>query len=273
MAQICAKCGSRVEDGTPFCPGCGATMPVSGAAGAWQGYQAGAPTGQGAPHASQTYGAPADKSSACSFGGAAAASGYTSGGAGYASHAAPTAGDSFQAAVDAGTALFQTSLDRTFGTQQPMPVTGELPMKWYTFNVMFALWISALLSGLMGIASIAGTQYGAFSELYYTYFGGLQIIDIIFGAASVALAVITVYVRQELAHYKRVAPTHFMALPVLNFALSVLDLVVSFIFGSELSAGIGILSIIPLAISGGFTILYLYLNKIYFDKRAHLFCR
>lgn len=224
------------------------------------------------------------------FGGAAGTPGYggaPAGAAGYGDPAAGARGDAgygpvpfapaagsetlerIQRALDEASGPLQGIADRVLGVYPADPVR-DLPLKWYTFNVTFALWLEALFGAWCGITAVLGQQYGGLTDLYYSFMGETRVLDIVYGLVQIGLAVATVYVRHELAHRRRFAPLHFMALYVLSFALST---VYSIVLASAIGFGLGGLSLIPTVISAALGFLFLHLNKKYFDRRAYLFYR
>lgn len=259
MSSVCTRCGSPVREGQAYCPHCGAAQQVG------RPYSAHAGRG-GAAAGSYATGGAAYPSGGSPYAGNGAS--FATGGPGSGSASFAASLSSFQKALDAWSVPAQQAADRILGVHRA-PAGVELPLKWYTFNIMFLMWVSALGSFWFGITSMLGSQYGALTDLYYVFMDGMQIVDIIFGALTVLVGVATIYVRQELAHQRRFAPLHFMALYLLSFVISTVHtLVLSLSFGF----GLEILALLPVVISGAMTALFLYLNKKYFDRRAYMFC-
>ncbi len=259
MSSVCTRCGSPVGEGQAYCQHCGAAQPVGGPYGAHAGRGGAAAGSYAAGGAAYPSGGPSYAAGGPSF----AAGGSRSASASFAASLS-----SFQRALDAWSVPAQRVADRVLGVHRASAGV-ELPLKWYTFNIMFLMWVSALGSFWFGITSMLGSQYGALTDLYYVFMDGMQIVDIVFGALTVLVGVATVYVRQELAHQRRFAPLHFMMLYLLSFVISTVHtLVLTFSFGF----GLEILALFPVVAGGAMTALFLYLNKKYFDKRAHIFC-
>ena len=146
----------------------------------------------------------------------------------------------------------------------------DMPMKWYKFLIYFALFAGAVINGIAGILYLTGKIYdfaagdGA-SALMYMFFGSLRIVDVIYGIALIGLAIIAVMTRQKLAGYSADGPKMLMTYYVLSTAVSVVyALLASIVTGQNFFSGSVLLSIIV-------SIVMIFLNKVYFEKRAHLF--
>lgn len=150
--------------------------------------------------------------------------------------------------------------------QQP-----ELGMRWFNFLIYFSLFAGALLSLFDGIVYIAGLGSKLpeiFAEAYYFLPNNFRALEIIFGLVILAAAAGSVYVRFQLAGFKKNAPKCFY---VFEIALSVFSTVYS-IAGMALTTDDGISAIIG-AIIGGVVgdAVFLLCNITYFNKRKHLF--
>lgn len=233
--MICPKCGSQVPDQSKFCPVCGA--------------QTQAPSPQPDPAAQPAPQPPAPSAAPTPF------------------SAQPT------------------------GTQPPAPGStpvpytgqGELGMKWFKFLIYFSLFAGAVLNVFSAIGAFTGSQYEGSADYIYAMFGGLKVVDVLYGLVLLAFAAATIYVRQQLAGFKRDSPKLFLTLYVAEAAVSLLYVVVVIVIAisgvaAYVSAYISpfelALQVVPLgqviAIVIG-AVIYVVLNKIYFDKRAHLF--
>ena len=140
-------------------------------------------------------------------------------------------------------------------------------MKWYKFLIYVSLILSGISNIYSGICSIIGMSYGdaeTAAQIYEMY-GGLRIVDIFYGLLMIAFGVYAFFVRQQLAHYKKGAPRHVLIL-YLAGALSVIIYLVC----ASLATGVNLMNlgfISNLLVS----VFMVIANKIYFDKRAHLF--
>ena len=88
----------------------------------------------------------------------------------------------------------------------------QLPMKWYKFLIYFALFLGAVVNLISGVNFLTGNIYvvqsagEASAELVYTYFSGLQTVDMVYGIGMIAIAAYGIYTRFMLAKFKAVAP-------------------------------------------------------------------
>lgn len=147
-----------------------------------------------------------------------------------------------------------------------------LPMKWYKFLIYFSLFAGAVLNALNGISYLTGSVYFILGHGYadaatvYEFYGEtLRMIDIAFGVALIALAAFGIYTRFQLAGFKRNAPTLLYTLYAASTLLPfIYTIAVFMLFGIEMDFASEIGSLGGVAIN-------IWLNFIYFRKRAHLF--
>ena len=152
-------------------------------------------------------------------------------------------------ALDGVSGPLQRIADRALGSH-PADPSPDLPLKWFTFNIMFLLWVEAIFGALGGITTVMGQQYGGLTDLYYAFAGPARALDIAYGLVQVAV--------------------HYLALVVISFVFStVYSIVLTYGIGLDL----GGFMLIPTLISAALNFLFLYLNKKYYDRRAYLFYR
>ena len=145
---------------------------------------------------------------------------------------------------------------------------GNMPMGWYKFLIYFSLFASAVLNIISGISSITGLHYGEFNQLIYAYYDGLKTVDIIMGFFSIALGVVSIIVRQNLAHYKKGAPLSLIGLYIASLVISVIYVIaVSLVTNLSITAFLSTAIIINFIVS----IIMTCVNYVYFKNRRHLF--
>lgn len=153
----------------------------------------------------------------------------------------------------------------------PQTNIAERPMKWFKFLIYFALFASAVVNFFSGISFITGTQtsnlaggYGA--GFVYAIFGGLKVLDIIVGILSFGMVALAIYVRFQLAGYKKDGPKMLLGMYAIQLAINLI-----YYFGLLIILGFDgtILSSLIGTIIG--SVIMIVLNKIYFDKRKDLF--
>lgn len=147
-----------------------------------------------------------------------------------------------------------------------------LPMNWFKFLVNFSLWAGAILNAALAVLHLTGTVYDleggkGMSAAVYAEYPSMRTLDVTFAIVTLALAAFTVYTRFRLARFRKNGPLLLLILYIALCAASVLN---TFVFSSiigDLSASD--LSSCAFEILG--TALMVAANKIYFDKRKHLF--
>jgi uncharacterized membrane protein len=167
-----------------------------------------------------------------------------------------------------------TTLPRSAAENTVQPQANEaqpLPMKWYKFLIFFALWAGALLDLFSGVSTLTGMPYtaqGVTPKQVYGYFGaGLHILDVVVGILMIGLAVFAIVVRFRLSGYKKDGPKLLLLLYGVS---AVVSLVYTFAAGAITSTNIFETSTVTnLAVS----VVMIIVNRIYFQKRSHLFCR
>lgn len=143
------------------------------------------------------------------------------------------------------------------------------PLKWHKFLIYFSLWAGAVLLALGGVAFIAGTVYGKIGDRIYQVFPVMRFVDIVYGLVLIGVAGYMIYTRYQLAGFKQGASQKLLLLlvlsPVLKWGYAVIISAVTGIAITEIQAGgsfIGELVVTAISV---------WLNKIYYNKRADLF--
>ncbi len=167
-------------------------------------------------------------------------------------------------------------------TQAPQqPVPGFVPqapvltMKWYKFLIYFLLFAIGILNVVSGILTLTGAQYTAdngenVSKLVYALFPDLKTIDVVYGVFCIALGLFQIFTRFQLSSYKAKGPICIMAMYAINAVMSAIyNFVAIGIVPNDLGSHSEMIGEAVGAIVGG--VVMLFLNKIYFDKRKHLF--
>lgn len=149
----------------------------------------------------------------------------------------------------------------------------DLPMNWHKFLIYFALWAGGILSIVNGVRIMTGNIYGLSAsqlEFLYGYYAGLKVVDVLFGIFAVLIGAFTIYTRFQLAGFKEGAPNKLTITYVLSLVFNLAyNLVVAAIVGLELSDFVA--ALVSVAISSGISIVMLFVNRTYYNNRAHLF--
>lgn len=159
---------------------------------------------------------------------------------------------------------------QAFGQQifaQPTNQVYDMPMNWYKFLIFFALFFSAVMNIINGISTMAGAQYGgAFGASFvYAVFPGMRVLDILFGICCFGVSALDIVTRMKLAAFKKDGPKFITFIYLVNMALTILYVLIASIVIKSFAGSANL--IINIAVSIGMIIA----NKIYFDKRAHMF--
>lgn len=148
----------------------------------------------------------------------------------------------------------------------------ELSMKWYKFQISFALIAGAVLNALNALLYITGLVYPSQTDMQvtaeqvYNYYGtGMQVLDITYGVLLIAMAVFGILVRQKLAKYQPDAPKLACIFYALIPAVVIAYTAISVVITSESD----VLS--QSAVNIALTFTMAILNIKYFKKRAFLF--
>jgi len=150
------------------------------------------------------------------------------------------------------------------------PAQPNLPMNWFKFLIYFSLFAGGVLDIISGFSLISGISYGEYKNYYYSFFGGLQAFDIIFGLMTIGVGVYLFITRFQLSGYKKKGPMFAVLVYAINAGVTLIQLIGyiiilgdSFDFSSSIFSRNVIMIIVNLAM--------VFANKVYFDKRKHLF--
>ena len=144
----------------------------------------------------------------------------------------------------------------------------EPTMKWHKFLIYFSLWAGAVLCVFNGFQLLTGSHYGGQADVVYSYFRGLKLTDMVFGLLYIALAVYMIYVRFQLAGFKQGAPGKLTVVYVVQLvAFLGYALFASSQIGISIGEAMDSSSISSLVVS----VVMIFVNRVYYGKRAHMF--
>ena len=171
--------------------------------------------------------------------------------------------------TNAGTAEDHAAAPNTYSApRQNTAVSTEMGMKWYKWVIWVQLFLTALSCVVQGISLLTGKQIVDVSFIY-TFLGTLKVLNVIFGIIYVVLAVMSILVRNQLAHYKTGAPSNYLNLLVILWVVGAVYPIIVSLITSTFSVFGDILKTIPSII---FFVIYYTLNRTYFRKRESMFC-
>ncbi len=153
----------------------------------------------------------------------------------------------------------------------PMYPVQPVPMNWHKFLIYFSLWAGGILNVLTGVLMATGANYSIFSDvpsaLIYAIYPGLQACDIVIGILTMAAGAFAICVRFLLAGFKRIGPTCLLGVYAANIVISVLYVVLaSAISGMNMMDTQTLASLVT-------SVVMIAANRVYYSKRATMFCR
>lgn len=134
----------------------------------------------------------------------------------------------------------------------------QYPMKWHKFLIYFSLWAGALSlfgTGLSVIMQVV--QYG--SLLGQSLALGL----VLYSVAAIALGIFSIYVRFQLARFRRSAVKLLVLLHVLTIVLNIVDFAMASNLGITIDSSNTSTLFAP--------VILIILNLQYYKKRSALF--
>ena len=172
---------------------------------------------------------------------------------------------------------YQPPQRQSYGSAPQAPYgLAPIGMKWFKFLIYFLLFATAIINAFNGISIINGGHYTVdgvnVSEAVYAEYSALQMIDVLYGLALIATGGFQIYIRFQLAAFKKNAPILFMYLYIV---LAVIMAVYCFAVMGVVPYTVVSHSVLMGQAIGGFVgagVMF-WLNKIYFDKRSHLFVK
>ena len=166
----------------------------------------------------------------------------------------------------------------------------EYPMKWYKF-LKVVLWIGIIVNFSQGVMSIVGNSYEGMSDAVYAAVPGLRGLDIFYGFALIAFAVLEFAAWSGLKNYKESGPKFLISFYVVSIVAGVIYMIafssvvsaadVGVIYGEAYQVGeqmytpyvdLNASGITPSSIAGiGVSIAMAIYNYRYFKEREELF--
>lgn len=146
----------------------------------------------------------------------------------------------------------------------------DLPMNWYKFLIYVALVLGAITSAYNGVSYIMGRHYriAELKDAIYQQLPAMKIVDIAMGIVFFAIAVLCIITRQQLARYKANGPKLLLAVYASNFLYGIIYAVAtSVVSGVSITMLLDGNMLVRTVVVG----IILAANKVYFDKRSHLF--
>ena len=133
--------------------------------------------------------------------------------------------------------------------------TEDRPMKWFMFLVYFLLIVNPVFLVLNGVLAMGGAVYAEFPML--------RVLNILMGIFYIAKAVALLFARHWMVKGLKKGVKCYLIICIVGTAAALLDTLI----GSVIIKTLAIQNLFVI----GVNIIYIILNKIYFDKRAEMF--
>ena len=159
----------------------------------------------------------------------------------------------------------------THSTTYSAPLDDPMSYKmgWYKFMIWGPLLIFNIFGIIGNIMTMTGAYYFGYADEIYAAFPVLQFFDVLSGGCGIVLGIFVFYTRHRLVNFCKNGPS-------LLIASYILSAVINFVYT------VGTISVLPNTltdmssystnlISIVVTIVYICVNKIYFDNRKALF--
>lgn len=152
--------------------------------------------------------------------------------------------------------------------EQQTPGSPSQGMKWFKFIIWVQLILNAIASALNAFALFTGASYGGSADMVYAFYSGMRAVDVVFGIVYLALAAGAVLVRMGLAKFRRGAPALYLTFLAAHIAAQILYAVFVMVVTGISPLDMFDISTVTSTIGDVALIL---INRVYFERRAHLF--
>lgn len=140
--------------------------------------------------------------------------------------------------------------------------TEDRPMKWFMFLVYFLLIVGPLFRVISGVRSMSGNAYANADQVYLA-FPMLRDLDILMGILSIVEAAALLFARHWMVKGLKKGVKWYLIICIASTTAALLYTLI----GSAIIKTLVTQNLFTV----GFNIIYIILNKIYFDKRAEMF--
>ena len=140
--------------------------------------------------------------------------------------------------------------------------TEDRPMKWFMFLVYFLLIVGPLFRVISGVRAMSGNAYANADQIYLA-FPMLRDLDILMGILSIVEAAALLFVRHWMVKGLKIGVKWYLIICIASTSATLLYTLI----GSAIIKTLVTQNLFTV----GFNIIYIILNKIYFDKRAEMF--
>lgn len=144
-------------------------------------------------------------------------------------------------------------------------------MKWYKFIIYVQLILLPLSEVVNCYLTFSKKKLGDYTYYIYSFSPGIRMLDIFSCLVGIGILVAAIYVRMQLANFKKGAPRQYLLLLIVQTARGViytigLSALLNNISGIGYSTSFDWLQIISLVVM-------IIVNHVYFDKRKQYFVK
>ena len=154
------------------------------------------------------------------------------------------------------------SAQQSYGNTNNEP---DMPMKWFKFLIYFALFAGAVLNILSGLGTLSSVLIPSELETVYDSYAALKALDVFMGVAAIGLGVFGIYTRFRLSGYHSNGPKMLLLTYAASAAIQVI-----YIIGAYIALD-GAVTMTSTFTNVAVSVAMIFINKTYFDKRAHMF--
>lgn len=172
--------------------------------------------------------------------------------------------------------MAKTSSTNPENRQAAKKTVRQLPMNWFKFLIYCQLILTALSELYNAYVYLTGRVYAqeqGGAAAFYAQYPAFRIINMLFGAAGIALAAFAIYTRFQLAGFKKGAPALLLKFNLTSVGVTmiyhILYAFISASYGRTLTGG----EIMDYLSLFGIGMAYYFVNKSYFGKREFMFNR
>ena len=145
-----------------------------------------------------------------------------------------------------------------------------LSMNWFKFIIYAQCFLGGLGGLVGGIMTMTGSQYGDYASMVYEFYPALRFVDIIYGLVTIAIGALMVFAWTELKAFKKQGVDHYLIVPIANVVASLVYVALACLILRASPSDV--IELMGSTVSGFFSnVVLFFVNKIYFDKRRHLF--
>lgn len=171
-----------------------------------------------------------------------------------------------------------------YNVQQPVNTVQQpetnLGMSWFKFIIYFQIFASAIINILICFGAYSQLQeldgFRGYMDALDSYIDANQTWSIIVLVAFIAVGVFGFMVRGKLAGFKVDGPKQYLIYMGLIVAVQVIYMIAVYMLTNDLQEAVGMDLDIGSSMSSSIpslvvSVVMIFVNKVYFDKRKHLF--